>query len=132
MNILIANSKTKINYTKVNHFSKIKYKFNTLAIVLTFLFKLPVVLNCTPIKYPYLDSTILAKYLSLNTSFYNFQKLVKLLFNKTSINNKSILKINTLKKLHLQLKLKINTLHHLQLIIIVVSILECKYVIIIN
>jgi len=36
------------------------------------------------LRYPYLDATILAKYLALNANKYNFTRMHKALFNKVS------------------------------------------------
>jgi hypothetical protein len=92
------NLKTSYNYVillqtlnTINKLNKLENKFKVLANILSLLFKVKVELNCIPLKYPYLDSSILAKFINLNTNKYKFDKIVRVLFRKASIVPKKLL-----------------------------------------
>lgn len=53
---------------------------NSLGQVLSKLFKQPVELRFVRLHYPYLDSYILAQYIAINTSKYNFTRIQRAIF----------------------------------------------------
>lgn len=63
-------------------------KINALGIAITRLFNVPgraqptVELRLVRLRYPYLDSSILAQYVAVNAGKYNFLRMQKMMFNK--------------------------------------------------
>ena len=79
----------KIYYSKV--FSKFgilfEEKIQNLGKILSQYLKKPVTLQITRIYYPFFDSNILAQIIAINGKFYNFERIIKLLFPKLKIRN---------------------------------------------
>lgn len=57
-------------------------KINALGIAITRLFGKTVELRLIRLRYPYLDSSILAQYLAINAGKYNFTRMQKMIFSK--------------------------------------------------
>ena len=76
------------NLKKNKSFIIPKSKLRSLVLVLSEILQTEVELDLVLLRYPYHDSNILAQLLGLNTKRYNFNKLVKKLFNKAKIFSK--------------------------------------------
>lgn len=59
--------------------------FKYLATVLSKVLNQNIELELVPLKYPYYDSNILAKFISLNTNKYTFDQIIRKLFEKAPI-----------------------------------------------
>lgn len=83
-------------------------KINALGIAITRLFNVPgraqptVELRLVRLRYPYLDSSILAQYVAVNAGKYNFLRMQKMMFNKVpaTARGASICGANTAAGLH--------------------------------
>jgi len=62
-----------------------KPNFKYLAYMLSQIFNKEVELELIPLQYPYHDSNILAQLIGLNSNKYNFNRMLKTLFNKAYI-----------------------------------------------
>lgn len=76
--------KNKLNFNILSIYRK---EFNALTFVLENYFNCSVQLELTRLKYPFFDSNILAQIIGLNGKFYNFERIIKLLFPKILIRN---------------------------------------------
>lgn len=70
-----------------NILSIFKKEFNALTLILENFFNCSIQLELTKINYPYFDSNILSQIIGLNGKFYNFERIIKLLYRKVLIRN---------------------------------------------
>lgn len=77
-------------------------KINALGIAITRLFNVPgraqptVELRLVRLRYPYLDSSILAQYVAVNAGKYNFLRMQKMMFNKVPATARGATQTNVL------------------------------------
>jgi len=84
-NIEGGNTKTQIKKGVNKPVNIFKPNFKYLGYMLSQLFNKEVELELIPLQYPYHDSNILAQLIGLNSNKYNFNRMLKTLFNKAYI-----------------------------------------------
>lgn len=80
-----GNTKTQIKKGVNKPVNIFKPNFKYLGYMLSQLFNKEVELELIPLQYPYHDSNILAQLIGLNSNKYNFNRMLKTLFNKAYI-----------------------------------------------
>lgn len=82
---LIRRHNWKYNKLPANSAKDLTIELEKLIKILSKLLKLNVELQLNRLKYPYHDSSILAKLISFNSNYRKFTPLIKLIFKKASI-----------------------------------------------